>query len=161
MKSITLFPLSPYYFKYMGAFVCLTGLVLAALLNPNFELMFYAGLLILVYTKEREESETTRQIRSEVFKMVFGYTLSLGLALQITDAISDGFNFEPGVFLVIGVPLILYLLVFYLVSIFRIPVDSSMDIRQNMKNHRLLYISWLLIMLAIGGIFLLVKLDVI
>ena len=150
MKSITFFPFTHYYFKFAGLLLSLIGLVLSLFLNPDYELLLYSGLLIMVFSREKYESELTGYIRSEVFKTVFGFTLSLAIALHITEVMSEGFELEMTAFMVIGLPLILYLLLFYMVSIFRIKVDSSLDVSQNLKNHRDLYLVWFLITLVLA-----------
>ena len=67
MKRITYFPLTHHYFKYAGLLMSLVGLGLALFKDPRFELLLYTGLLVVAYSRERNESATTQQIRSEVF----------------------------------------------------------------------------------------------
>ena len=155
MKSITFFPLYHHYFKYVGLLFSLIGLALVLFLDPHYELLLYSGLLIMVFSKEKNESEASGLIRSEVFKTVFGFTLSLAIALHITKVLSESFEFEMTVFLGIGLPLLLYLLIFYIVSIFRIKVDSSQDFAENLKNHRRFYFIWFIIAVAISGVLIL------
>lgn len=149
MKRITYLPLYHFYFKYFGLLVCLIGLGLFLLVNPQYQLLLYIGLLIIVFSKEKTESEFTEQIRAEVFKSVFGFTISLAIALHLTEVFSENFTIEVTPFLCIGLPLLLYLLVFYITHIFRINMNSSQDLVQNLRSHRLFYIIWFLIILTI------------
>ncbi len=149
MKRITYLPLYHYYFKYFGLLVCLIGLGLFLFMNPQYQLLLYIGLLIIVFSKEKTESELTEQIRAEVFKSVFGFTIAFAIALHLTEVFSESFTVEMTPFLYIGLPLLLYLLVFYITHIFRININSSQDLVQNLRSHRLFYIIWFLIILTI------------
>ena len=154
MKRITYFPLYHFYFKYLGLLLCLVGLGLLLLVNPQYQLLSYAGLLVMVFSKEKSESEFTGSVRAEIFKSVFGFTISLAIALQLTEVFSESFTVVMTPFLIIGLPLLLYLLLFNISLILRINVNSSQGLGENLKNHRRFYMIWFLIILAITGMFL-------
>ncbi len=154
MKSITFLPLYHSTFKYLGLGICLVGLGLIFLVNPHYQLLSYAGLIMMVFSKEKVESELIRSIRAEVFKSVFGLTISLVLALYITEVLSKSFTFQVTPFISIGMPLLLYLLVFYFTLILKINVDSGQDFATNFKNHRRFYGVWFLILIAVTGVFI-------
>lgn len=155
MKSISYFPLYHSKFKYLGLVLCLVGLVLFLLINPQYQMLSYIGLLIAVFSKESVESEIIESIRAEVFKTVFGFTISLTIALYITEGLSKSFTFYVTPFLIVGLPLLLYLLIFNLTLAFKIKVDSSHDLATNFKNHRHLYLVWIVIILAITSVLVL------
>lgn len=161
MKSITYFPLYHFYFKSIGLLASLVGLGLILVVNPQYQFLFYIGLLIAVFSKERTEAEFTGQIRAEVFKSVFGFTISFFIALHLTEVISKSFTVVMTPFLYIGLPLLLYLLVFYLTLVLKINVDSSQDLAENLSKHRRFYLIWFLIILIIAGVFMLKMLHVI
>ncbi len=161
MKSITYFPLYHFYFKYIGLLVSLVGLGLLLLVSPQYQLLVYIGLLIAVFSKEKTESEFTVSVRAEVFKSVFGFTISFFIAMHLTEVFSEGFAVEMTPFFYIGLPLLLYLLVFYLTLILKINVDSSQDLSENLSKQRRLYFIWFFIILIISGVFMLKMLHVI
>ncbi|MEN8227753.1 MAG: hypothetical protein ABFS38_06320 [Bacteroidota bacterium] len=154
MKSITYLPLYHYYFKYLGLLLCLVGLGLLLLVNPQYQLLSYIGLLIIVFSKEKSESDFTEAIRAEVFKSVFGFTISLAIALQLTELFSESFTVVITPFLIIGLPLLLYLLMFYITLIIKININSDQDLAENLKNHRRFYLIWFIIILAIAVLFI-------
>ncbi len=154
MKRITYLPLYHFYFKYLGLLLCLVGLGLLLLVNPQYQLLSYTGLLVLVFSKEKTESEIVESIRAEVFKTTFGFSISLAIALYITEVFSNNFTFAVTPFIIIGFPLLLYLLLFNITFILRINVNSSQDLGENLKNHRRFYIIWFFIILAITGLFI-------
>lgn len=132
--------------------LCLVGLGLLLLVNPQYQLLSYIGLLVMVFSKEKSESEFTGSVRAEIFKSVFAFTISLAIALQLTEVFSESFTVVITPFLIIGLPLLLYLLLFYLTLIFKINVNSSQDLAENLRNHRRLYVIWFFIILAIAGL---------
>jgi len=154
MKSFTYLPMYHHYLKYAGLLVSLVGLGLSFFLDPQYQLLFYVGLLIIVFSKEKSESEFIESIRAEVFKFVFGFTISLAIALQLTEVFSKTFTVVMTPFLIIGLPLILYLIVFYMTLVFKINVNSSQDLTENLKNHRRFYFIWFLLILAITVVFI-------
>ncbi len=161
MKQVTLFPLSPFSFKYVGAAISVAGIMLMIFLGPGYQLLLYAGLMILVFSKERKESAYVASVRAEVFKSVFGFTLTLTIALHITEWLSEGFVTDlPPVYL-IGFPLLLYLILFYGLLILRVEVDSSRDFTENLHAHPRLYLPWLLIAIAVTLYLLLRLLEVV
>ena len=145
MKKITYFPLSPYPVKYLGGVISLAGVLLFLFLHPDYQLLLYAGLLLVAYSRERNDTEYIAQVRAEVFKSVFGFMLSLTIALHLTEMISEGFTAEMPLFYYVGLPLLLYLMLFYGTLLLKAEVDSSLDVVQNLKLHRRLYSWWLLI----------------
>jgi len=155
MKRITFFPLTHHYFKYAGLMASLLGLGLALFHDTRFELLLYTGMLIMVFSRERNETELTERIRNEVFKSIFGFILSLAIALYITESVSDNFVLEVTPFLFIGLPLVLYLLLYYIILFFKIEVDSSMELVRQMKNHRRAYMVWFLVILVIMSVWVL------
>jgi hypothetical protein len=153
MKSITFFPLSHHLVKQAGLAIAVAGLVLSVLCSPPFQLLFYSGLLLMVFSREKHESELSKEARAESFKTVFGYIISLFIALHLTAELSDGFNPEPGPFLYIGLPLLLYLLLFHFILLIKINVNSSQNLTENIKKHKRFYIIWFsitLLLLALG-----------
>jgi hypothetical protein len=150
MKAITFFPLSPYPFKVAGAVLALAGLILNLTVNPHFELLLFTGLLLMVFSKERNESEAVKAVRAELFKSVFGYTLSLTIALHLTGLISEGFSADLPPMYYIGFPLLLYLMLFYGILALKLNVDSNLDMLENAKDHRPLFITWAFLALAIS-----------
>lgn len=154
MKRITYLPLYHFYFKYIGLLLCLIGLGLFLLVNPQYQVLSYIGLLISVFSKEKSESEFTESIRAEVFKSVFGFTISFAIALQLTEVFSKSFSVVMTPFLIIGLPLLLYLLMFYITLVFKINVNSTQDLAENLKNHQQFYLIWFFIILAIAGVFI-------
>jgi len=140
MQKITYFPLSPHAFKYVGVLMALAGLLLYLLLDPRFQYLLYSGLVLVVFSKEKSESEFVASVRAEVFKSVFGFTLSVSIALHLTEQLSAGFsaNLPPAV--EIWFPLLFYLVLFYGSLILRVEVDSSMDFVGNMRKHRRLLV---------------------
>lgn len=155
MRSITLFPFSHHLFKQIGLAIALAGLVLFMLLSPPFQLLFYSGLVIMVFSKEKQESEVTERARAESFKSVFGYTICLFIALHLTEELSDGFIPEVGPFLYIGLPLLLYLLLFHTILLIKINVNSSQDLVENFRNYKRFYIIWFTITLLLSTLFIL------
>ena len=154
MKRITYLPLYHFYFKYLGLLLCLAGLGLFLLVNPQYQLLSYIGLLVIVFSKEKSESDFTESIRAEVFKSVFGFTISLAIALQLTEAFSKSFTVVMTPFLIIGLPLLLYLLTFYITLVLKIKVNSTQDLAENLKNHQQYYLILFFIILAIAGVFI-------
>ena len=154
MKRITYLPLYHFYFKYIGLLLCLIGLGLFLLVNPQYQVLSYIGLLITVFSKEKSESEFTESIRAEVFKSVFGFTISLAIALQLTELFSKSFSVVMTPFLIIGLPLLLYLLMFYITLVLKIKVNSTQDLAENLKNHQQFYLILFFIILAIAGVFI-------
>jgi hypothetical protein len=149
MKKITFFPLSPHPVKYLGWLLALAGLILLLFLDPDYQLMLYAGLLITAFSRERNDTAYVNEVRLEAFKSVFGFLLSLTIALHLTEVLSEGFTAELPLFYYTGFPLLLYLLLFYGTLLLRAEVDSSMDVIQNWKNNRRLYRVWFLISLVL------------
>ncbi len=154
MKRITYLPLYHFYFKYIGLLLCLIGLGLFLLVNPQYQVLSYIGLLITVFSKEKTESEFTESIRAEVFKSVFGFTISLAIALQLTEVFSKSFSVVMTPFLIIGLPLLLYLLMFYITLVLKIKVNSTQDLAENLKNHQQFYLILFFIILVIAGVFI-------
>lgn len=161
MKHFSFFPLSPHAFKYAGLLVALAGLLLFILLNSNYQLLLYAGLLVMIFSKERDESAYVALVRAEVFKSVFGYTLSLTIALNLTGWLADEFTAELSPFYYLGFPLLLYLFLFYGSLLLKVKLDSSVDFMEIMKRYPRMYIPWLVIVLGISVILLLRILTVI
>jgi hypothetical protein len=149
MKQVTFFPLSPYYFKYIGLATGLGGLLLMILLDVQFQLLLYTGLLIMVFSRERNDTEYVASVRAEVFKSVFGFTLSLTLALHLTEWLSEGFDADLPTLYLIGFPLLLYLLLFYGTLVSKTEVNSSVDFAGNLKKYPWVYVPWLFIAVAV------------
>jgi hypothetical protein len=141
--------MSPYYFKYIGLATSLGGLLLMILLDVQFQLLLYTGLMLLVFSRERNDTEYVASVRAEVFKSVFGFTLSLILALHLTEWLSEGFEADLPPLLLIGFPLLLYLVLFYGSLVSKTAVDSSADFAGKLKRHRRVYVPWLLIAVAV------------
>lgn len=152
MKSIAYIPLYHSYFKYIGLMASLAGSGLFLFRDPAYQFLIYAGNLIIIYSRERKESLFTGQVRAEVFKSVFGFTLSMDTALCLTELWSEGFTIHWTPFLVIGLPTCLYLSAFYLTLLLRIRVNSSQDLHRNLVSHRRIYLVWTLVILGISGV---------
>jgi hypothetical protein len=149
MKHFTFFPLSPFGFKYAGALLTVAGLVLFILLNSNYQFIIYAGMLVMVFSKERHESEYVAAVRSEIFKSVLGFTLSLTIALNLTGWLAEDFSAELPPLYYIGFPLFLYLILFYGSLLLKIEPDSSADFVENAKRFPRVVIPWMLLVLAV------------
>lgn len=152
MRKITYFPLMPYPVKYLGGVMALSGLLLFLFLQPDYQILLYAGLLLVAFSRERNDSEYISQVRSELFKTVFGFMLSLTIALHLTEILSEGFEAEMPPFYYMGVPLLLYLILFYSTLIFRVEVDPSLDVVRNLKLHSRLYGWWLAIAILVTAL---------
>lgn len=161
MKKITYFPLSPYPVKYLGGLMALAGLLLYLFLQPDYQLLLYTGLLLVAYSREMNDSEHISQVRAEAFKTVFGFMLSLTIALHLTETLSAGFEAQMPLFYYVGVPLLLYLILFYGTLLLKIDVDSSRDVLQNLKTHRRLYTWWLLIAVVVSVVLVMKWADLI
>ncbi|MCD4711070.1 MAG: hypothetical protein K8R52_09500 [Bacteroidales bacterium] len=155
MRSITLFPFSHHLFKQIGLAIALAGLVLFMLLSPPFQLLFYSGLVLMVFSREKHESETIQKARAESFKSVFGFTICLFIALHLTGVLSDGFIPDIGPFLCIGLPLLLYLLLFHTILLIKININSSLNLVENIRNHKRFYIIWFTITLLLSTLYIL------
>jgi cytochrome c biogenesis protein CcdA len=145
----------------VGALLSLAGLLLCLLLDPRFQYLLYFGLVLVVFSKEKTESEIVSSVRAEVFKSVFGFTLSFSIALHLTEQITKGFSADLPAAYEIGFPLLLYLVLFYGSLIFRVEVDSSMDFVGNMRNHRRLLIPLALLVMVITVVLVLRYMGVI
>lgn len=153
MKSFSYFPLMPYFFKYIGMMLALAGLALFLKGHTEFQHMFYAGLLIMTFSQEKNESEMSGLVRAESFKTVLGYTLSLFIALHLTALLSERFTLEMTPYLYLGLPLVVYQLIFYVTMLLRVKVDSATDLEQNIRNNKRFYVVWSLLTLAVTLIF--------
>lgn len=140
MKTFTYIPLYHFYFKYLGLLLSLVGTGLLFFVNPVYQMMLYAGLLIMVFSKEKSENEEIASVRAEVFKTTFGFTIALSLALHLTEVISDDFVLEMSPIRSIGLPLLFYLALFYLSLMLKINVDSSQSLSENLRHHRRFYV---------------------
>ena len=149
MKHLTFFPLSPYGFKFAGSVLALAGLALFILQNSNYQLIIYAGLLVMVFSKERRESEYVAAVRAEIFKSVLGFTLSLTIALHLTGWLADEFSADLPPFYYIGFPLFLYLILFYGSLLLKVQPDSSVDFVENAKRFPRIYVPWMLLVITV------------
>lgn len=138
MKKILPFYLYPYYFKIIGLLLGFAGLMLLLLLDPKFQLLFYFGLILIVFAKEKEESELVVKIRAESYKTVLGYLLALFIVLYLMEVIYTDFTFTSSPSLLIGVPLILYLIYFNLLQVVNAKKEDS-----NQKGNTTGYILWM------------------
>ena len=148
MKEKAIMPLYPYFLKYVGIIVALTGIVLWILLGADYQLMLYLGLLIMIFSREKNEDDQVRKIRTEVFKTIFGYYFSLLIALHLVELLSSGFVLEMPPMFIIGLPLALYLLVFYLLLVFNFG-KSEASTPGNEKRSSLYYIIFLIVLLVV------------
>ena len=155
MKTFSYLPLYPYYVKYAGLLISGTGLVLIFLAGTDYELLLYAGLILMVFSGERTETDLTQSIRAESFKTTFGLLISFSMGLYLTSLISGNFEFQWTPFLTIGLPLLFYLLIFNLSLIFRIRINSNKLIGENIRNQRRLYIITVCIILVISSLLVL------
>lgn len=139
MKKILPFYLYPYYFKIIGLLLGFAGLMLLLLLDPGFQLLFYFGLILIVFAKEKEESELVVKIRAESYKTVLGYWIALLIVLYLMEVIYTDFTFPCSPSLLIGVPLILYLIYFNLLQVVNAKKEDA-----NQKGNTSGYLLWLL-----------------
>ena len=72
----------------------LAGLLLFLFLQSGYQLLLYAGLLLVAYSKERNDTAYVSEVRAEAFKSVFGFMVSLTIALNLTELLSAGFEAE-------------------------------------------------------------------
>ncbi|MCB8995634.1 MAG: hypothetical protein H6538_08495 [Bacteroidales bacterium] len=150
MKPTTYFPLYPSVFKYIGGLISLAGVILLVISNREFELLVYLGLLLIAFSREKSEDQPIINARNDVFKTVLGIYLSVMLALNLVEILSPSFVFIPEPLVYIGFPLMLYLIVFYLSLLFKVNLDSSVSIGENIQNHRGLYLIWLLVVVIVA-----------
>ncbi len=142
MKRFTFFPLASFYVKYVGLFFVLAGITLFLWLDPRFQVAVYLGLFLLVFSRERTEDELTARYRAESFKTAFGLTMVLWIALHLTEWISPGYEVTLIPFLYMGVPLLIYLLIFYLSSLLNLEAESAQGVWENIRNNRKFYLIW-------------------
>jgi len=152
MKRFTFFPFYYFYVKYVGLAATLTGLVLTYFISPFYQALFYFGLFLIVFSREKNETEHIHHVRSEVFKSVFGLVIALGILLQLAEALTS-FTLEITPFLYIGMPLMLYLLLFHTILVFRIKVSPDDTLKEhgdvNMKYYRFWFLANLLLILIL------------
>lgn len=144
MRKIIPFYLYPYYFKYIGIILSIAGLFLLLLLDPGYQLLFYFGLILIVFAKEKEESELVIKIRAESFKMVLGYWIALMTVIFLMEEIYTDFSVPCSPSLVLGVPLILYLVYFNLLQFINRRREDA-----NHKGNTTGYILWLVFAVVI------------
>jgi len=159
MKEKAIMPLYPHFFKYGGIIIALTGALLWIILDRNYQLLLYMGLIIMIFSKEKNDDERVVKIRSEVFKTIFGYYFSLLIALHFVELISEGFVLEMSPFLSMGFPLALYLLTFYLLLFFKFGKSESSGEVAEKRNNSFYIVSMivLLIILTLIIIWVLMK----
>lgn len=159
MKPTTYLPLYNYFFKYIGLLLSISGLALVLLDYSKFEILIYFGLLIIAFAKEKTENQNTVNARNEVFKSIFGFYLSLMIALNLVQIFSPDFIFQPGPFIYVGIPIILYLLLFYVSLLLNVNLDSSVELSENIRGHRKFYFTWVLLVILVFLVILIVKLN--
>lgn len=150
MKPFTYFPLTAHFVKYIGLMIVLTGLALFLLAGAQFQVLVYLGLFLMVFSRERNENDLMAGYRAESFKTTFGLTMALWIALHLTEWISGGFEVVLTPFLLMGIPLLLYLLLFYLSALLRIETDPAGSVTENIRSHRRFYTIWTLVTVAIA-----------
>jgi len=141
MKKLFLLPYYPNYVKYAALLVALAGMFLAYFLNPEFQSLFYLGLFLIISSREKIETEHVRRVRAEVFRTVFELTMVLGIALMLTELLSD-WDLVISPFLYIGLPLLLYLLLYYFILSFRVHVSSEDQIDEKYEINRKSFRFW-------------------
>lgn len=148
MKEKAIMPLYPYFVKYVGITVALTGVLLWILLGGDYQLLVYLGLLIMIFSKEKNEDQQVVKIRAEVFKTIFGYYFSLLIALHLVELLSTGFVLEMSPLLNIGFPLALYLVAFYLLLLFKFGKSEASE-SETEKRSSSYYIVFLIVLLIL------------
>lgn len=143
MKKILPFYLYPGFFKLIGIVISITGIFLSLLLQPDYQMLFYFGLFFVIFSKEKNETELTVKIRGESFKTVLGYILALMFVFYLMGILYDDFIFPTYIFLLVGVPMLLYIIYFNLLLL--INVDKQADDRKNMRQGYLLWIVFALV----------------
>ena len=161
MKSFTYFPLASFYVKYIGLMTVLTGLGLFLWAGGQFQVLVYLGLFLMVFSRERTENDLTAGYRAESFKAAFGLTMALWIALHLTEWISGDFEVVVTPFLIMGTPLLLYLLLFYLSALLRIETDPAGGVTENIRKHRRFYTVWTMITAVIALVMVLKVIHVI
>lgn len=151
MKKIIPFYLYPYFFKYIGLSLGIAGLLLLLILDPGYQLLFYFGLILVAFTKEKAESELVETIRAAAYKTVLGYFLALITVLYLMEVLYSDFLFPCSPAFLLGLPLILNILYFNLLLVLN---------RKKLEAHRkgivTGYILWMLFV-VIGAAVLAVK----
>mgnify|MGYP001206385968 CR=1 FL=1 len=145
MKRIIPFFLYPNFFKTIGIIISIAGLSLYLFMGRNFELLAYFGLFFIVFTKEKSESDLTDKIRSASFKTVFGYILALEFVFFLMDILYEKFEFPFSAFLLVGAPLLLYILYFNVLLMYNQDAENP-----DRKKRNILNLSWILFSIAMA-----------
>lgn len=149
MKRITFFPFYPHYAKYAGLSTALAGLILTYLLSPEYQVLFYLGLFLIIFSEEKNESVHIHHVRTEVFKSVFGLSLALGIALKTAELVSSSYVVVITPFLYLGLPLLLYLLLFYFILAFKVRVSPADTVIEDKPRSGKLNRIWFTIILVV------------
>jgi len=148
MKKIFPFYLYPNFFKLIGIIASLIGIFLSFFLNIDYQLVFFFGLILIVFTKEKKETELIEKIRAETFKTIIGYFLAFLFVIYLMGIINTDISFPCSPFLLIGFPMILYILYFNLLLIRNQGKDDA-----DRKSKRIGYVLWLAFALISASIF--------
>jgi len=146
MKKILPFYLYPGYFKLIGIVISVTGIFLSLLLQPDYQMLFYFGLFLVIFAKQKEETELTVKIRGESFKTVLGYLLALMFVFYLMGILYKNFSFPTHIFLLVGVPMLLYLIYFNLLLLINVEKEAA-----DRKNRRQGYLLWIVFALVSAG----------
>ncbi len=138
MKKLLPFYLYPNFLKTIGIIVSVAGIFLFLFLNKDYQLLFYFGLIFVIYSKERKESELIEKIRAETFKTIFGYFIAFLFVIFLIGIIYKDISFPCFSFLLVGFPMILYIFYFNLLLIINLGKEV-----ENRKSVRLGYFLWL------------------
>ena len=157
MSRFTYFPLYKYYYKFFGLAISLIALLLVLTINESYELLFYFGLLLIVFSKEKLENEKILNTRNTVVKASFGFYISLMISLNIVEFFTTNFIFNPSQFIYIGLPLIFYLVVFYLSLIFNVRLDSSIELKENILHNKNIYIVLFSVIVVLSSLYFVLK----
>ncbi len=137
MKRIFPFYLYPNFFKLIGLIISITGIILSFFVTPDFQLLFILGLILIVFSKEKQESDLTVFARAETFKTIIGLYFSFLFVLFLMEIIYNNIPIPCGPFLLIGIPLIFYIVYFNLLLLI------NLDKAENRKKRRINYFAWL------------------
>ncbi len=114
MKKIFPFFLYPWYFKLAGLIISIAGIILMLVLNPDYQMLSYFGLILVIFSKEKEDTELEAAIRSQAYKTIFGYFIAYLFVVLLMEIIYDNIAFPANPFFLLGIPLILYIVYFNL-----------------------------------------------
>lgn len=140
MKKIIPFYLYPNVFKKIGLVISLIGIILYLFQHQDFQLLYYLGLILIVFAKESSESDAVAEIRNETLRIVFGYFIGLIFTIFLVGIIYKDISFPHSPFLLVGLPLILCIFYFNLLLI----INKAGGKGKNEKQGHILWLGFAL-----------------